>query len=134
MQGPFASGYTPVVFDNLSTGHAEFVKWGPLIVGDIRDGGALADAIAGSSPIAVLHFAAEALVGESVSSPAKYWQVNAAGTLNLLEVMRRVHIDKLVFSSTCAVYGDVTTLPVGRRAQAAEKPLWRVQARRRVDD
>src|SRR5688572_30515575 len=81
------SGYTPVVFDNLSTGHRNFVRWGPLVQGDVRDYAAVLDAINYCKPKAVLHFAASAYVGESVTDPKKYYENNVAGSLSLLRAM-----------------------------------------------
>ena len=76
------SGYTPVVFDNLSTGHRSFVRWGPFVQGDIRDHAAVLDAIRYCKAQAVLHFAASADVGESVTDPRKYYGNNVAGSLS----------------------------------------------------
>ena len=109
------AGFEPVVYDNLSSGHAELVKWGPLIEGDIRDGAKLAAAIRETEPVAVLHFAALALVGESMTEPGRYYDVNVTGVLQLLEAMTNAGVDKLVFSSTCAVYGVPDTVPIGER-------------------
>src|ERR1700727_1697771 len=78
------AGFLPVVLDNLSTGHAEFVRWGPLVQADLRDTAVIADTIRRYGCLAVLHFAAFALVGESVTDPAKYYDNNVAGTLSLL--------------------------------------------------
>jgi UDP-glucose-4-epimerase GalE len=107
-----AAGFAPVVYDNLSTGHRDFVKWGPLVEGDILDAARLQETLARIQPIAVMHFAALALVGESVAEPSKYWRVNVGGTLSLLDAMRAAQIDKLVFSSTCAVYGEPAVAPI----------------------
>ncbi len=76
-----AAGYQPLVFDNLSTGHREFVRWGELIEGDIRDTGAVAAVINQRGVAAVLHFAASAYVRESVLNPAKYYDNNVGGTI-----------------------------------------------------
>lgn len=111
-----AAGFVPVVFDNLSTGHRDFVKWGPRFVGDIRDGVAVSAVLRDLAPVAVMHFAALALVGESVTEPGTYWDVNVGGTLSLLEAMRRAKIDKLVFSSSCAVYGAPRSVPIDEDA------------------
>ncbi len=100
-----AAGYHPVVFDNFSTGHRSFVS-GSLVVGDLRDKAALASAFKQYSIVAVMHFAASSLVGESVVDPQKYYSNNVAGTLSLLEAMREAGCDRLVFSSTGAVYGN----------------------------
>jgi len=100
------AGYQPVCFDNFSTGHRGFVKWGPLIEGEIHDQSHLADSIRKHNAIAVLHFAASSLVGESVSDPEKYYRNNVEGTLSLLRAMRQAHCKTLVFSSSGAVYGE----------------------------
>ena len=100
-----SAGYEPVTYDNLSTGYADAVKWGPLIVGDLHDTQKLSTALKDYQPLAVIHFAASAYVGESVTNPFKYYQNNVGGTLSLLEAMRSHNIDKIVFSSTCATYG-----------------------------
>jgi UDP-glucose-4-epimerase GalE len=100
-----AAGYQPVAYDNLSTGHRDFVS-GPLVVGDVLDKAALADAFARHDIVAVMHFAASSLVGESVTDPQKYYRNNVVGTLSLLEAMREAGCDRLVFSSTGAVYGN----------------------------
>ena len=78
-------GYLPVVIDNLSTGHESFVKWGPLIKADIKDTGAVANAITTFNTSVVLHFAASAYVAESVLDPQKYYENNVAGALSLFE-------------------------------------------------
>ena len=100
-----AAGYQPVVFDNFSTGHRRFVT-GPLVTGDLADKTALARAFAEHEIVAVMHFAASSLVGESVVDPQKYYVNNLAGTLSLLEAMREAGCHRLVFSSTGAVYGN----------------------------
>lgn len=100
-----AAGFLPVAFDNLARGHRESVRWGPLVQGDILDRPALDAALRQHAPIAVLHFAAFAYVGESVNEPGKYYRNNVAGSLTLLEAMRQAGIHQLVFSSSCATYG-----------------------------
>jgi UDP-glucose 4-epimerase len=107
-----AGGYHPVVYDNFSTGHRSFVT-GPLVVGDIRDRARLAQTFAHYDIVAVMHFAASSLVGESVADPRKYYTNNLAGTLALLDAMRDAGCHRLVFSSTGAVYGhaDSKALP-----------------------
>ena len=106
------AGFEPVVYDNLSTGHAKCVKWGRLIEGDIRDQERLVETLQEVQPSAVMHFAALALVGESMIHPERYYDVNVAGGLRLLEAMRVVGVARLVFSSTCAVYGIPERLPI----------------------
>lgn len=99
-------GYMPIVLDNFSTGHRAFVRWGPLVEGDIRDRDCVHRAFEEFKPLAVMHFAALALVGPSISDPGSYYDVNVVGTLRLLEAMRATKVSNLVFSSTCAIYGE----------------------------
>jgi len=103
-----AAGYTPVVYDDLSLGHEWAVKWGPLEVGDIHDAERLDSVFQKYAPVAVMHFAAYAYVGESMTEPEKYYQLNVSGTLALLSAMRRAKCHNLVFSSSCTVYGDAS--------------------------
>ena len=107
-----AAGHTPVTFDNLSRGHREAVKWGPLEVGDLLERKNLAEVIARHRPVAVMHFAALAIVSESVSQSERYFLNNVEGTRNLLDEMKTANIRRLVFSSTCAVYGIPETFPI----------------------
>ncbi len=100
------AGFTPVAFDNLSTGWAEAVRFGPLVQGDLMDRAAVDAALAQYRPLAVMHFAALSLVGESMADPGKYWRVNLGGALNLIEAALAADCRKFVFSSTCATYGD----------------------------
>jgi UDP-glucose-4-epimerase GalE len=106
------AGFMPVVFDNLSTGHKSFVRWGPLIPGDIRDAEALRHTIRAYQIEAVLHFAASAYVGESVADPQKYYENNVGGSLSLLGAMLEVGCRKIVFSSSCAIYGEPERTPI----------------------
>lgn len=106
------SGYTPIVYDNLCYGHRWAVKWGPFEHGDILDKTRLCEVIRHYNPIAVMHFAAFAYVGESVDHPAKYYRNNVFGTLNILESMVEYQIKKFIFSSTCAIYGNPKKLPI----------------------
>src|SRR5277367_5563165 len=82
------AGYLPIVYDNLSYGHEWAVKWGPFQRGDILDRTLLDEVLAKYRPDAVMHFAAFAYVGESVTNPGKYYRNNVAGSLSLLEAMR----------------------------------------------
>ncbi|MBN8629829.1 MAG: UDP-glucose 4-epimerase GalE [Rhodobacterales bacterium] len=100
------AGFEPVVFDNLSTGWKGAVKWGPLVKGDLMDRASIDAALAEHSPVAVMHFAALSLVGESMQDPGRYWRVNTGGALNLLEACAAAGVRNFVFSSTCATYGD----------------------------
>ncbi len=107
-----ASGHEPVAFDNLSEGHRWAVKWGPLEEGDITDPTRLAEVFNSHRPEAVMHFAARAYVGESVTDPERYYRNNVVGTLGLLGAMRRAGVSRFVFSSTCATYGVPLRTPI----------------------
>ena len=104
-----ARGHHVTVLDNLSTGHREAVRWGELIEADLLDPSSLEQAFAGRRFDAVMHFCARSLVGESVAHPYDYYANNVVGTLNLLEVMRSHGVERLVFSSTAAVFGNPLT-------------------------
>jgi UDP-glucose 4-epimerase len=101
-----ANGFVPVAFDNLSTGWREAVRYGPLAEGDLMDRASLDAAFARYRPVAVMHFAALSLVGESMTDPGRYWRVNVNGSLNLIEAAVAAGCGAFVFSSTCATYGD----------------------------
>lgn len=105
-------GFLPIVYDNLSTGHAYAVKWGPFVEGDLKDSAKLDQTFALYRPKAVIHFAANALVIESMAHPEKYYSNNIGSTLSLLAAMRRAHLMHLVFSSTCATYGNPCFTPI----------------------
>ncbi|MDF2472499.1 MAG: galE [Anaerocolumna sp.] len=106
-------GHAVTVYDNLSKGHAEAVPaQASLIVGDIRDGALLSRTFKENDIQAVIHFAADSLVGESMQQPAKYYQNNVAATLALLETMLSCQVTKIVFSSTAAVYGELNQWPI----------------------
>lgn len=100
------AGYNPVCYDNLSSGHRDFIKWGPFVEGDIRDVAKVAEALRAHDVVAVMHFAAFSLVGESVVDPQKYYLNNLAGTLALLQGMREAGCSRFILSSTGAVYGN----------------------------
>ena len=106
------AGHEPVVYDDLSTGHAHAVRWGPLVEGDIRNSEHLDAAFKHYRPDLVMHFAARAYVGESVRDPGPYYDVNVGGTLNLLNSMMKNAVDRIVFSSSCATYGTPERLPI----------------------
>lgn len=105
-------GYKPVVFDNFSNGHREFVKWGPAEEGDIRDRARLDEVLAKHKPSAILHFAALIEVGESVKDPVAFYENNVVGTLTLLSAAQVAGINAFVFSSTCATYGLPQSVPL----------------------
>jgi UDP-arabinose 4-epimerase len=107
-----AKGIEPIVFDSLANGHREAVRWGPLIVGDIRDKASLLKALTEYKIEAVFHFAALAYVGESVMRPDSYYDVNVAGTARLLEAMREASVARIVLSSSCATYGIPDKVPI----------------------
>lgn len=99
-------GHDVVVFDNLSTGYAAAVQWGPLVEGDVLNTSDLDKLFQEHGPFnLVMHFCAKSLVGESVQQPAIYYRNNVVGTMNLLDAMVKTNHDKLVFSSTAAVFG-----------------------------
>jgi UDP-glucose 4-epimerase len=106
------AGFTPVVYDDLSNGHAEFVQWGPLERGDIRDGARLDAVFAAYKPVAVMHFAALIEVGESVKFPGRFYDNNVGGAISLIEAARRAGVNAFVFSSTCATYGEPVRVPM----------------------
>jgi UDP-glucose-4-epimerase GalE len=106
------AGHEPVSFDDMSQGHEWAVRWGPLERGSLSDPARLAEVFASARIDAVVHFAASALVGESMTDPAKYFRNNAVGTLNLLEAMRATGVGTIVFSSTCATYGTPVRVPI----------------------
>ena len=106
------AGYIPVTYDNLSTGHESFVRWGPLVKGDIRDYATLRDAIIEHEVTSALHFAACAYVGKSVINPQKYYDNNVVGTLSLLRAMLDTDTAAIVFSSSCAIYGEPEEMPI----------------------
>ncbi len=100
------AGFTPVVFDNFSTGWRDAARFGPVVEGDLMDRGALDTAFKQHAPVAVMHFAALSLVGESMRDQARYWRENVTGALNLAEAALAAGCRRIVFSSTCATYGD----------------------------
>ncbi len=100
------NGFNPVVYDNLSNGHAWAVQYGPLVVGDILDDGLLDQTIKNYQPQAVFHFASLIDARASMHDPSGYYQNNVVGSLRLLQAMTRNNLKRLVFSSTAAVYGQ----------------------------
>lgn len=99
------AGFQPVVYDDLSNGHREAVRWGPLIEGDVRDERNLIDAMTTHAVVGVMHFAGLIEVGGSVVSPDLFWDHNVNGVAAVLRAMRTTGVSRLVFSSTAAVYG-----------------------------
>jgi UDP-arabinose 4-epimerase len=107
-----AAGHAPIVFDDLSQGHEWAVKWGPIERGSLADPARLVEVLRSQRIEAVVHFAANALVGESMHDPGKYFRNNTAGTLNLLEAMHEAGVGTIVFSSTCATFGNPVRVPI----------------------
>lgn len=105
-------GYETVIFDNLVYGHREAVKWGTFVEGDLKNPKEIEGLFERYSIEAVMHFAAYAYVGESVIDPEKYYFNNVACTLNLLHTMRKHGCKKIIFSSTCATYGEPAQVPI----------------------
>ncbi|MBB3917088.1 UDP-glucose 4-epimerase GalE [Rhizobium fabae] len=115
------AGMIPVTYDNLSTGHADSVRWGPLIRAELGDAVALRRTLAEFSPECVIHCGANAYVGESVEMPRKYYRNNVVGSLILLEACLDQDIDRIVFSSSCATYGIPDSLPI--REESLQQPV-----------
>jgi len=105
-------GYETVVFDNLVYGHREFAKWGDFVLGDLANRDQIRACFKKYEVEAVMHFSAFAYVNESVIDPAKYYQNNVANTLNLLDIMRELGVNKFIFSSSCATYGYPKEIPI----------------------
>ena len=105
-------GEQVVVVDNLQQGHRESLLGGKLYVGDIRDMDFMDEVFRENEIEAVIHFAANSLVGESMQNPAKYYDNNVYGTLRLLEKMNEYEVNKIVFSSTAATYGEPENIPI----------------------
>ena len=108
-----AAGHLPVVFDNLEHGFAELVRWGPLVRGDLLDRAALDAVFERYRPQNVMHFAGLIRVEESVANPGMYYRNNVVGSLTLLEAMRDHGARRIVFSSSCAIYGMPDVMPIG---------------------
>jgi UDP-arabinose 4-epimerase len=106
------AGFSPVVYDNLHNGHPWAVKWGPLVQGDLLDRTALDQTFQTYHPTAVIHLASYINVRESMTSPDLYYRNNVDGSRHLLEAMVHHKVDQIVFSSTAAVYGQPTQVPI----------------------
>jgi len=101
-----AAGHVPIAYDNLVTGWEQAVRFGPFERGDLHDGDRLDEVFAKWHPEAVMHFAALSNVGEASREPGLYWRNNVGGSMGLLDAMARAGCRRIVFSSTCATYGD----------------------------
>jgi UDP-arabinose 4-epimerase len=106
------AGFQPIVFDNLSAGHRDAVRWGPFIEGDCQDTELVSAILRQYRVKAVIHFAAYAYVGESVENPRKYFNNNCLGTLRLFEALLAENCRYIVFSSSCATYGAPSRVPI----------------------
>jgi UDP-glucose-4-epimerase GalE len=115
------AGYRVVAFDNLFAGHRGAVKFGELVEGDIADTAAVRAALRRHEISAVMHFAALLDVGESVREPAKYYRNNVTGALSVLEAMAAESVERFVFSSTCATYGEPLEAPIAE--SHPQKPI-----------
>jgi UDP-arabinose 4-epimerase len=107
-----AAGFRPVTYDNLGHGHAEAVRWGPLVVGDLAERDRLVATMREHRVSAVMHFAGLIDVGESMRAPLLYLDGNAALSFTLLDAMVEAGVRPLVFSSSCATYGAPVRLPL----------------------
>lgn len=107
-----SKGYKTIVFDNLIYGHREAVKWGTFVKGDLANEKDIENVFSSYPIEAVFHFAAYAYVGESVREPEKYYYNNVVNTLNLLKVMRKYDCNRIIFSSTCATFGEPEKVPI----------------------
>ena len=116
-----SAGHNVVVLDNLSTGFRQAVTAGELVVGDMADQSLVKSVLSDHSIDAVMHFAACALVGESVEQPAKYYRNNVLATIELLDAMRATDVKRIVFSSTCATYGIPEVVPISEKTP--QKPV-----------
>src|SRR6266480_3227942 len=105
-------GFPCLVLDNLVYGHNEFVSGADLVVGDSGNTALLESIFSQNEIDAVMHFAAYAYVGESVTDPAKYYQNNLVSTFSLLKAMTHAGLNKIIFSSTCATYGNPLEIPI----------------------
>lgn len=115
------AGYLPVTIDNLRTGHADAVKWGPLEELDLRDTQAVTSVLRRYRAKCVIHFAACAYVGESVDAPDLYYDNNVGGMISLLSAMKTAGVGQVVFSSSCATYGIPDEVPISE--DTPQKPI-----------
>ncbi len=122
IRGLLRAGHSPVALDNLSRGHRAAVSADvPFVQLDVRDTDAVESLLRERRIECVMHFAALAYVGESVTEPLKYYDNNTGGTLSLLKAIERVEVPRLVFSSTCATYGEPTQMPI--REDTPQSPI-----------
>jgi len=130
-------GHEPLSYDNLSTGFKESILFGGLVQADLADYETLKEAISGFEPDAVMHFAASIVVPESVLDPIKYYTNNTSNTLNLMKAMEECGVKRLIFSSTAAVYGIPSVVPVSEDAPLSPINPYgssKVMAERMIED
>ena len=107
-----SKGFGPVIVDNLVYGHRKNVKWGEFFEGDIADRRLMTEIFSSHDIQAIIHFAAYAYVGESMTAPMKYYENNVQKTIRLLNEALKFNIKNFIFSSSCAVYGMPQTIPI----------------------
>lgn len=107
-----ANGHSVIVYDNLSKGHVKSIGNTPLVIGDLHNKSFLVDVMKEHQIEAVMHFAADSLVGESMQNPQKYYINNVAGSLSLFQAMLEADVKHIVFSSTAALFGEPDTVPI----------------------
>ena len=130
----FQAGFLPIVYDNLTVGHQEAVRWGPLIIGDLKDKARIRKTLREEKPVAILHFAASALVGESTKNPLKYYDNNVGSSLSLLEAMKEEGSNKPYLFKLLRNVWQSDLFPHERRASAKpHQPLRQVQTDDRAD-
>lgn len=105
-------GYETAVFDNLVSGHRDFVKWGKFVLGDLSDKKQIRECLKNHPIDAIMHFGGSTIVEESVSDPSKYYKNNVINTIHLLDAMVEFKIKYFIFSSSCAVYGEPKEIPI----------------------
>ncbi|UCE02612.1 MAG: UDP-glucose 4-epimerase GalE [Candidatus Latescibacterota bacterium] len=115
------SGFRPVVLDNLVYGHREAVKWGPFFEGNVSDTKLVRQIVREHGIRAIVHFAAYAYVGESMQQPEKYFQNNVVQSMHMLQAALENGVEHVVFSSTCAVYGEPESVPI--REEQSLRPV-----------
>ena len=115
----FRQGHNPIVFDNLQTGHRKATDRALFIEGNLSDQKKLSDTFQANSIDAVMHFAGDCLVGESVQDPVKYFNNNVKNGIKLIEIMEQLNVRKFVFSSSAAVYGEPKEVPISEKHPCA---------------
>lgn len=112
------AGHTPIVYDSLENGFEWTVKWGPFVKANLSDQPSITSALKEHNVDAVMHFAALTNVRESFDRPALYYEYNVRNTINLLSAMDACYVDKLIFSSSCAIYGVPKVFPISEKTPA----------------